>query len=231
MDIIAHRGISAHYHENTMLAFEKALEIEVYGIEVDLHQIEDQFVIFHDFQLDRLAQTPADIADLSLRDISQIRLENKHKIPILTELFELVKGTCMLNLELKHIRDPNILLKQIAHYVTQYEGDVVLSSFNHPLLAQLQALIKGTELKQYIKFGALIGHLPATMAQYAVDMQVDIAAIDANLINLEFVEHAHLHNIKVWSYTVNVETAFIKLKEMGVDAVFSNDPALLTKLA
>jgi glycerophosphoryl diester phosphodiesterase len=231
MDIIAHRGISAHYHENTMLAFEKALEIEVYGIEVDLHQIEDQFVIFHDFQLDRLAQTPADIADLSLQDISQIRLENKHKIPILTELFELVKGTCMLNLELKHICDPNILLKQIVHYVTQYEGDVVLSSFNHPLLAQLQALIKGTELSQHIKFGALIGHLPATMAQYAVDMQVDIAAIDANLVNLEFVEHAHLHNIKVWSYTVNVETAFIKLKEMGVDAVFSNDPALLTKLA
>jgi glycerophosphoryl diester phosphodiesterase len=231
MHIIAHRGVSAHYHENTILAFEKALEIQVYGIEVDLHQIEDQFVIFHDFQLDRLTKKRADLADLSLAQTACIRLQNNHKLPMLTDLFELVKGNCMLNLELKYIREPHMLMQQVTQYINQYNGDVVISSFNHPLLIQLQLLIRDTKLDNNIKFAALIGHLPVSMAQYAIDMRVDIAAIDAELVTREFVEHAHTHNIKVWAYTVNFEAGFKKLSQMGVDAVFSNDPALLRKYA
>jgi glycerophosphoryl diester phosphodiesterase len=171
----------------------------------------------------------ADIADLSLEQIAKIRLQNKHKLPILTELFDLVKGKCMLNLELKNVRDPQLLLAQITHYINLYNGTVVISSFNHPLLAKLQILIRDKNLSNNIQFAALIGHLPITMAQYAIDMRVDIAAIDAELVCPDFVKHAHIHNMKVWSYTVNVEAGFKKLREMGVDAVFSNDPALLGK--
>lgn len=229
MHIIAHRGVSAHYHENTLLAFEKAIEIGVYGIEVDLHQIEEQFVIFHDFELDRLVNTRGYLADLSLMQVSDIRMERKHKLPMLIELFELVKGTCMLNLELKDIADPSILVEQISQYIYQYNGDIVISSFNHPLIYEVQQLIKDTRVVNNIKFAALIGHLPMNMAQYAIDLQVDIAAIDAELVTKEFVIHAHMHNLAVWSYTVNFEKGFKRLKNIGVDAVFSNDPSLLQK--
>ena len=49
MKILAHRGVSAHFHENTLFAFEKSLELGVWGIEVDLHQVGSEFAIFHDF--------------------------------------------------------------------------------------------------------------------------------------------------------------------------------------
>jgi len=229
MQIIAHRGVSAHYHENTILAFEKALELGIYGIEVDLHQIEDQFVIYHDFQLDKLTNIRGDLADLSLEQIACLRLQEEHKIPLLPELFALVKGTCMLNLELKHINQPSILVEQITEYIYQYGGEIVISSFNHPLIKQVQQLIRDTRIGNNIKFAALVGHLPMNMAQYAIDLQVDIAAIDAELVNEEFVKHAHIHNLDVWSYTVNFEKGFKRLCNIGVDAVFSNDPELLRK--
>jgi glycerophosphoryl diester phosphodiesterase len=235
MHIIAHRGVSAHYHENTILAFEKALEIGVYGIELDIHQIEDEFIIFHDFQLDRLTQTRGDLRDLSLARVLELRLKEGHKLPILDELFSLVKGECMLNLELKYVTNPKLLADRIAQYLSDYRdhanANVVISSFNHPLLEKMQHLLKNVDVKNRIKFGALVAHLPVNMAQYAIDLNADIAAIDAELVSNEFVEHAHANNLEVWSYTVNFEKGFKELQAMGVDAVFSNDPELLRKHA
>jgi len=230
MEIIAHRGVSAHYHENTMLAFEKSLEIGVYAIEVDLHQVESEFVIFHDFQLDRLAQTRADLVDLSLVEIAQVKLQKKHRIPMLSELFALVKGQCILNLEIKYLADPALLIDKITQYIYEYDAEIVISSFNHICLRQIQQALRDTRIQHKVRIGALIAHLPIDRAQYAIDMQVEIAAIDAELVSKDFVEHAHQYNIQVWCYTVNFEKGFKRLLQMGVDAVFCNDPALMKSL-
>jgi len=228
MELLAHRGISAHFHENTLLAFEKALEADVKGIELDIHQVENDFYIFHDFHLDRLLSKPGDIRSLKQQELSQLRLKDDQHIPRLNEVFELVKGKCLLNLELKYVHDAAYLLDSISQYLYQFdEAEIVISSFNHPLLQSLQHLVRETRFINRIKFGALIAHLPLDLAQYAVNMQVDIAAIDADLVNKAFVEHAHIHNLEVWSYTVNTEKGVRELSEMGVDAVFTNDPDLL----
>lgn len=227
MNLIAHRGISAHYHENTLLAFEKALEVDVLGIEVDLHQIDNEFVIFHDFALNRLVSTSGEVADLSLVEIDNLRLKDGSKIPRLNELFSLAQGKCLLNLELKHVVDPAILIEKVTQYIYQFDGEIVISSFNHHLLKNVQALLRDTRVAHKVKIGALVGHLPLDYAQYAVTLQADIAAIDADLVTADFVQHAHTYGLEVWSYTVNTEKGLKKLKEMGVDAVFSNDPALL----
>lgn len=227
MELIAHRGVSAHYHENTMLAFEKALSSPVLGIEVDLHQIENEFIIFHDFNLERLLDTPEDINDLSLAQVRALKLKGGHDIPTLSQLFDLSQGKCVLNLELKYIANPVLLIEQITQYIYTYNAELVISSFNHHLLRRIQRLLRDTRINQYVKIGALIGHLPIDLAQYAINLQVDIAIIDADLITKEFVEHAHSYNLDVWAYTVNTKKGLNKLNGMGVNAVFTNDPDLL----
>lgn len=229
MYLLAHRGVSAHYHENTLLAFEKSLSTNIIGIEFDLHQVDDAFYIFHDFQLDRLLSQAGDIRHLDQPSISKLRLKDGQHIPELFEIFNLVKGECLLNIELKHITDASVLLEHINRYLYEYDhAKIVISSFNHFLVKQLQGLVRDTRFVNRIKFAAIIAHLPLDLAQYAIDMQVDIAAIDADLVSKEFVEHAHMYNIDVWSYTVNTEYEFNKLRSMGVDAVFTNDPELLS---
>ena len=228
MEILAHRGLSAHYHENSLEAFDKALELNILGIECDLHQIENDLVVFHDFQLNRLLKRSGFLSDLSLNELSKMTLSNSQGVPRLSELLALVEGQCILNLEVKQLDDPALLIKQITPYLYQYENaTIVLSSFNHPLLKRLQEAVRSTRFGSRIKFGALIAHLPTNLAQYAIDLEVDIAAISVEMITKEFVEHAHMYNLDVWSYTINTKKELFALLEMGVDAVFSNDPALM----
>ena len=54
MKIFAHRGYSGKYPENTILAFKKALDIGVGGIELDVHKTKDgKLVVIHDENIKR----------------------------------------------------------------------------------------------------------------------------------------------------------------------------------
>lgn len=227
MKIIAHRGLSAHYQENTLEAFEKAIEEGVDGIEFDLHQVENKFVIFHDFSLERLNGDATLVNQLSLAQVQNIVLKNDHRIPLLEDIFALIKGKVPLNLELKAIVDVDVLLSQVVEYVYAHDGDVIFSSFNHPLLQTLSKKIRDTRIQHKVKIGALVAHTPLDNAAYAVALGADIAAIDAHLVTPEFVQNAHQFNLEVWCYTVNSKHMLSHLHDMGVDAVFSNDPALM----
>ncbi|MGB3726833.1 MAG: glycerophosphodiester phosphodiesterase [Glaciecola sp.] len=227
MHLIAHRGISAHFTENTLQAYQEALNYNVLGIEVDLHQIENEFALFHDFELSRLTHKQGKINQLTITELQSTVLKNGMSIPLLSDLFELVQGKCLLNLELKYIADPGLLAEQLHHYINVYNGDVVLSSFNHVLVKQVQHELRSVGLAHKVKTGALIAHLPYDMCNYAINLGVDLAIIDAAVVNITFVEHAFTHNLEVWCYTVNTLEDAENLKEMGVSAVFTNDPALL----
>lgn len=227
MKIIAHRGLSAHYHENTLEAFERALVEGVDGIEFDLHQVENKFVIFHDFSLERLNGDATLVNQLSLEQVQNIVLNDNHRIPLLEDIFTLVKGKVPLNLELKAIDDIDALLSLVVEYIYMHDGDVIFSSFNHPLLQTLSKKLRDTRIQNKIKIGALVGHTPLDHAAYALHLGADIAAIDAHLVTPEFVQNAHQFNLEVWCYTVNSKHMLSHLQDMGVDAVFSNDPALM----
>lgn len=227
MKIIAHRGLSAHYHENTLEAFQKAIEEGVDAIEFDVHQVESRFVIFHDFSLERLNGDTSLLSDLSLQQVQSVVLNEKHHIPYLEDVFALVKGQVPLNLELKAIGDISPLLTLITEYIYTYQADVIISSFNHPLLLALSRKLRDTRIQEHVKIGALVAHTPLEHAAYALNFGAEIAAIDAHSVTAEFVQNAHTYNLEVWCYTVNSEVMLKRLLDIGVDAVFTNDPALM----
>ena len=80
MKVIAHRGYSAKYAQNTLEAFEQALKLEIDAIEFDVHQVENEFIVFHDFKLDRLTDGNGYIKDKTLDEISKLSIKNKHSI-------------------------------------------------------------------------------------------------------------------------------------------------------
>lgn len=233
MQIIAHRGVSTHFTENTLDAFENALPLSIAGIEFDVHQVGEQFFVFHDFNLQRLTGVDKNIGACSAQEIVALALINKHgnkasqKIPTLAQVFELVQNKHMLNIEVKHIVEPMVLVTQIKQHIERYNAEIVVSSFDHFVVKNLQHAAREVGIAHKIKFAGLIAHLPLNLSQYAIDLQVDIAAIDAQLVNKDFVTHAHMHNLPVWCYTVNDKSKLKELIDMGVDAVFCNDPAMM----
>ena len=114
---IAHRGYSGNYPENTMLAFQKALEAGVDGIEFDVHLSKDgRLVIIHDELLDRTTDATGLVQDRTLAELRQLDASagfagvyGKNQIPTLEEYFELI-------------------LKMLGKYALSQEGEIFFSA-------------------------------------------------------------------------------------------------------
>ena len=108
--IFAHRGFSGKYPENTMLAFEKAVEIGVDGIELDVHLTKDNvLVIIHDEDIKRTCNGEGLVRDMTYEQLKKFDASATFTgvygfcgIPTLKEYFDLVKDTDIItNIELK----------------------------------------------------------------------------------------------------------------------------------
>jgi len=135
--IIAHRGASAYAPENTLAAFEKAIQMGAMVIETDVHQTKDSVVvIMHDLSVDRTTYREGLIKDLSSSDFKQlsIKLQKtvlKEKPPTLEEAIIAINGRCKLLIELKKGNSyyPNIE-KHIVDLITKYNAQSWISTIH-----------------------------------------------------------------------------------------------------
>ena len=73
MRVMAHRGYSGAYPENTMLAFRKAAEVGTDGIELDVHATKDGvLVVQHDERVDRTTDGTGRICDLRFEELRRV---------------------------------------------------------------------------------------------------------------------------------------------------------------
>jgi len=119
--IIAHKGASGLAPENTMAAFEKALELGVDQIELDVrHTKDEEIIVFHDQRLDRIARDTlgnkinGDVHDYTLEEIKQFDVGSWYdshykdeRIPTLKEVLDFVDGRCKVLIEIKHMDHPH----------------------------------------------------------------------------------------------------------------------------
>ena len=98
---IGHRGAKAHLAENTLESIEKAMEIGVNGIEIDVHLCASgELVVFHDFTLDRMTNGTGEVKKETLSDLKKLRVDGQYLIPTLEEVLNKVDRKCLLNIEL-----------------------------------------------------------------------------------------------------------------------------------
>ncbi|MBR0136398.1 MAG: glycerophosphodiester phosphodiesterase, partial [Clostridia bacterium] len=107
--ILGHRGAAAYAPENTMPAFEMALEQGADGLELDVHLSKDgELVIMHDERVDRTTNAHGFIKDFTLEELKALDASYGKEgfanavVPTLREVYELVRGTDkMINVEIK----------------------------------------------------------------------------------------------------------------------------------
>lgn len=147
---IAHRGLhGAGVPENSMAAFRAAIQAG-YGIELDIqHAACGTPIVFHDYDLQRLAGAEDFVADMDLSDLTQTRLDGSDEtIPTLDELLRLVDGQVPLLIEIKDQDGrlgPNIggLHDRVAGALAAYDGPVAVMSFNPHTMAAFHATAPG----------------------------------------------------------------------------------------
>jgi len=225
----AHRGASAYAPENTLPAFELAIEQGADGIELDVQLTrDDEVVAIHDETLERTTTGNGWVAAHSLEALRLLDASAGDerfagtRIPTLAEVLALAKGTGMrVNIELKNSRirykglEERVLEVVAAHDVAD---QVVLSSFNHYSVRHLRSLAAEATL------GALYSDPLFKPWRYAAKLGVDALHPPLRSTGRKLVERSHEHGLAVHVWTVNDADDLRRMIRIGVDAVITNHP-------
>jgi len=158
LKIIAHRGFSYKYPENTLLAFKKAIEAGADAIETDLRlTLDDQIILFHDRNLKKHTNLDAKPESLSLLSLKEFDVGRGECIPSLGELLELTQERVTLILEIKYNpktykRLSEILIRQIENKLNWVE----VSCFDDKVLEYIYKLNPNVRLHKLIKDASVL---------------------------------------------------------------------------
>ncbi len=131
---IAHRGlhdISEGRPENTLAAFEQACN-KGFPIELDVRiTLDGQAIVFHDFSLKRLTGINKWVSNVSANTLTKIKiLDTEERIPLLSEVLELVNGRVPILIEIKRNLLPGIFENAVIKSLREYKGKFAILSFN-----------------------------------------------------------------------------------------------------
>ena len=129
---IAHRGLhDKNNPENSLPAFEKAIEHN-FAIETDLQMTKDGvIVVFHDDYLNRMTDAVGDVREKTFDEIKNLTLKNSNqKIPTFDEFLSFVDGKVPLLIEIKDHKNIGIKEEKIADALKNYKGKFAIQSFN-----------------------------------------------------------------------------------------------------
>jgi glycerophosphoryl diester phosphodiesterase len=218
---IGHRGAAAEAPENTLAAFARALALGVDGLELDVRVTRDGTpVVFHDATLARLTGRRGTVARLDLAGLQAVRVRGE-PVPTLLEVLAQVRRRAVVQIEIK----PGVPVAPVIRAVRQARagGHVILASFAAATLREARALAPRLPRMWIRERGTPEVWGPRLAALDAVGVSLDHRAIPGPA----FVADLHRRGWRVWCWTVNAPPAMRRLAAWGVDAILSDNPALL----
>lgn len=230
--IIAHRGASAVAPENTLAAFKLAHQAGADGIELDVMLSKDnQLVIMHDDTVDRTTNGSGRVRDMTYAELKELDVGSHfsadfvgEKIPLLTQVYELLGKKLLINVELKNYATPfDDLTAKVIELTEKFNlvDSIILSSFN-PI-----NLSKARRINRNIRLGLLTAPgKPGKILRSRVGRIFPYDALHPHYsdTNSNLVQYIHQINRHVNVWTVDDPDELLRLKALGIDAVICNDP-------
>jgi glycerophosphoryl diester phosphodiesterase len=236
--VIAHRGASADYPENTHAAFAAALGLPIAGIELDVQLSRDGMpVVFHHRTLARAGRRGRRVHQLDLTELRRLdaggwlaRRFHGEPLPALDEVLERYGGRTLLLLEVKARRTVDTperhleLARRVVDAVRARRLDdaAYLLSFNSAVLAEVHRVAPHLRcvrnLDEPIPLRGRGAPRPGALAALCVDVR---------RLTRAFVDQAHRHDLPVLSYTCNTPRTVNRALGAGIDALITDRPAWL----
>ena len=239
--VIAHRGFSGLYPENTLVAFRKAMELGVDMIELDiLLSRDDELVVIHDDTLDRTTSGSGPVRDKSISELTQLDAGTwfasefrAERLPRLSEVFDLVEDRVLLNVEIKGEAVTGRVRGGIAERTIrlirerEFGARTILSSFDP------RALHHAREIDSEIARATLYNrelHRGKNPTEILAETSSTSFNLSRNQVNEDIVAECHRKGSAVLVYTVNGVAEMQRMIAMGVDGLFTNRPDLMLQL-
>ncbi len=229
MIVIAHRGASGQRPENTLPAFERAIELGADMIEIDLHRSRDGAgVVTHDADLAGLGGA-GPVGEATLREIRSLDAGEGCRVPTLEEVLDRFAARIPFNLEIKLGPagpypgfEAEILERLRARDLV---GRVVFSCFDDGVLTTLRSLSSEAKLALLLS-----PRRPGDFVRRALAVGAGAVNPWAGMVTRELVRAARAEGMRVFPFTVDDPGEMRRLAALGVDGMFTNHPERLRAL-
>ncbi|MDE6670702.1 MAG: glycerophosphoryl diester phosphodiesterase membrane domain-containing protein [Ruminococcus sp.] len=226
--ITAHRGYSTVAPENTLPAFEEAVEIGADYIELDVQlTADDQLVVFHDKTIERTTDGTGELSTMTYDELQKLsagkwfsndgRFDDV-KISLLSEVLETVGDDILLNIEIKNHGDVRKTAEKTVEVIEEYniERSCYITSFSYTALKTVK------KINPKIKTGIIAN--VATSTSFSQLRYIDAVSLNYIFVNSSIVNMAHQNGKRVFVWTVDRKSDIQHMVAMGVDNIITNRP-------
>ena len=226
--IFAHRGANSFAPENTISAFEKAIDLGCDGIEVDVRfTIDQKIVVYHDRNTRRMTGRYGHIQKMQQPQIQELSIEhlgNNHRIPFLQDVLEVAADKCKIIIDVKREGVANNGFEDILVTLLKRMNlleKVIISSFNPIVLKRIHALSPvhtGFIFRNRSSMMMLNGHpVKSLHARHGI-------------LSRRYINNLRNRAQNIYAWTVDEKDKMIKMIENEVDGIITNNPELLLQL-
>ena len=239
--VIAHRGASAYYPENTIASFKGAIAMGADMVELDVQMtLDGEVVVFHDEEIKRCTNGRGRIADYALANLKKPDagswFDEKFRgaeIPMLADVLSLCKDRIAVNIEIKTEAVKEEIMGGIEEKCLQIVNKigmrehVVYSSFSPLVLRHLRQLDSKTPIAVLFEKKYYDAKLPS---EIVISLKGNTFNCSRRELNRTWLADLKQHGIPVNVYTVNDEKSMKRFYAQGVDGIFTNRPDILRKV-
>lgn len=225
--VMAHRGASTEAPENTMAAFQKAIDDMADYIELDVQLTNNgEVIVMHDSNAYRTTGVDANIVNMTYKEVKTLDAGSwfsdeyvGENVPSLKEVLELTQGKIKLNIELKPADNGTALAKNTVQLIEKYNmvNDCVITSFSESALKAVKTY------NQEIKVGYI---LSAAYGDFYDMKNVDFFSVNAAFLSKRTIDAIHNSGKQVYAWTVNNKESIKNLTNKGVDGIITDNPVL-----
>ena len=224
-EITAHRGSGVNYPENTMLAFQGAVDEGADWIELDVQQTRDGMVVVsHDASLKRTAGIKRNIYEMDYEELEDIDVGSylsdefsNARIPTLAEVLIFAdENNIRLNIEIKPNDNYVDIEESVLALVDEYyrKDMCVISSLHYGTLKRVKEL--DPEMRTLYTLALAAGRIESL--EYADAVSVEVSSVSSRM-----VRRVHNAGKEIYAWTANTEDDILDMVELGVDNIITDD--------
>ena len=225
--IIGHRGAMGYIAENTLPSIEKAIDLGVNGVEVDVFRCASgELVVFHDKTLEKLTNATGYIEALDIDSIQKIEVLEGYTIPTLEEVLDLIKGRIFINIELKGSQTAIKTNEILNNYLKNNEWSLdkfLISSFDWDELKVFRKVNMKAPVAVITEDDPLDA-IPVALELNAVAINPDYKTL--NSFNIKKIKEKEL---KIYPWTLNEIDDINKMIDFQVDGIITDYPDRIPK--
>ena len=225
---IGHRGARGYIAENTLESIQKALDLNVDGIEIDVFRCASgEIVVFHDKKLQRLTGHNGLIEETTFEELKNMLVAGRYRIPTLQQVLEKIGGKILLNVELKGENTAIPTATILKQYLSDSQSDIK------------KLIVSSKNWKELTLFKNQNTNIPiGVLSHYNIFLEKGVDAIiekgrelsalaihpKFSILNKKAIDKMHSAGFLVYSWTINSPKDIQLAIRLGVDGIITDFP-------